>query len=286
MSRSKPLAACKGAGPEPHCGSSRTSQKKNRRTRKQHGESDTEVDDTTDSSRHSGEQFSETPPALAPHLAFSSVDPTSMPLFGGTKNFPVFVASLGNPKPYANTLHSAGHIVLTAIAHQQNYRPWRPFAGGQLAENSERSFSFLRGYSNDGLAMPTLWQCGALMNASGPAVKKAFKKWMSETGVKEGEGRLVIVHDELERELGAVNVRTDHKASARGHNGLKSLMATMPGQKFVRIGVGIGRPASRERDAVSDYVLRQVTLNEVKAFEQAAREVEREINEVREGAIG
>jgi len=123
------------------------------------------------------------------------------------------------------------------------------------------------------------------MNVSGPAVKKAYAKWKVENGIADGEGRLVIVHDELERELGSVSVRTDHKASARGHNGLKSVMASMPHEKFIRIGVGIGRPASRERDAVSNYVLRKTKPNEVAALEGAAREVSRVIAEIYEGEI-
>ena len=124
------------------------------------------------------------------------------------------------------------------------------------------------------------------MNVSGPAVKKAWLRWKKDNGYGDEDGpRLVIVHDELERELGAVNVRTDHKASARGHNGLKSIMAALPNERFIRIGVGIGRPESRERDAVSKYVLRKMTEKEVRALEGAGREVGREIAEVLEGAV-
>ena len=122
-----------------------------------------------------------------------------------------------------------------------------------------------------------------MMNVSGPAVKKAFAKWKKEQG---GEGRLVIVHDELERELGSVHVRSEKGASARGHNGLKSVMAALPNENFVRIGVGIGRPVSRERGAVSEYVLRKMTGREGAAIEGAAREVSRAIAEVYEGEIG
>merc|ERR1711881_221595 len=216
--------------------------------------------------------------------------PEPMPLFPSSsapKLIPVFVASLGNPQPYLNTLHSAGHTVLTAIAATERYQPWRPFSGGKLATSTSSSFSFLSGFSatSSSNALPALWKCGAVMNVSGPAVKKAYAKWKVENGIADGEGRLVIVHDELERELGSVSVRTDHKASARGHNGLKSVMASMPHEKFIRIGVGIGRPASRERDAVSNYVLRKTKPNEVAALEGAAREVSRVIAEIYEGEI-
>lgn len=205
------------------------------------------------------------------------------------KGIPIFVASLGNPKPYLNTLHSAGHTVLRAIAAENKYDAWRPYTGGSLAENSNTDFSFIRGYNKNGAALPTLWKCGAMMNASGPAVKKAWLKWKKENGFSddaEEKPRLVIVHDELEKELGAVNVRTDPKASARGHNGLKSLMAALPNERFIRIGVGIGRPESRERDAVSNYVLRKMTAREAQALEKAALRVYQQIEEVYEGAVG
>jgi PTH1 family peptidyl-tRNA hydrolase len=213
-----------------------------------------------------------------------------MPLFGSStqKLVPVFVASLGNPAPYTTTLHSAGHTVLAALAAQQAYNPWRPFSGGKIAERSERAFNVVTGYSNAGpRRLPTLWKCGSMMNISGPAVKKAFLKWKSEQNFSDDDPKpkLVVIHDELESELGAVRVRTDPKASARGHNGLKSLMSALPNEKWIRIGVGIGRPASRERDAVSDYVLRKMNAREQAVLEQAAAEVSRQLGEIEEGAV-
>jgi PTH1 family peptidyl-tRNA hydrolase len=216
-----------------------------------------------------------------------------MPLLGSSpRSIPIFVASLGNPKPYLNTLHSAGHIVLSSIATREHLSAWRPFAGGQITEagHAPQGFSLLGGYANaPATGQVALWKCGAMMNVSGPAVKKAWLKWKMDNGFGADSAeppRLVIVHDELEKELGAVSVRTDHKASARGHNGLKSLMASMPEERFVRIGVGIGRPDSRERDAVSNYVLRKATQREVQTLEQASKEVRRQIEEVHEGAVG
>lgn len=126
-----------------------------------------------------------------------------------------------------------------------------------------------------------------MMNTSGPAVKKAFLKWKAEQNFSEEDPkpRLVIVHDELEAELGGVKVRTDPKASARGHNGLKSLMGALANEKWIRIGVGIGRPESRERNAVSDYVLRKMSAREQMVLEQAAAEVSRQLGEIEEGAL-
>lgn len=126
------------------------------------------------------------------------------------------------------------------------------------------------------------------MNISGPAVSKAWLKWKQDNGFSKDDAtpRLVIVHDELEKELGAVSVRADPRASARGHNGIKSLQGALPHEKFIRIGVGIGRPESRDSRAVSDYVLRKMTAREGQALEQAGLRVMQQIAEVAEGATG
>lgn len=54
----------------------------------------------------------------------------------------------------------------------------------------------------------------------------------------------------------------DGKASPKGHNGLKSIREKMPGVPYTRIGVGIGRPESREPGVVAGYVLRKMTQGE------------------------
>ena len=68
---------------------------------------------------------------------------------------------------------------------------------------------------------------------------------------------MVVFHDELELELGEVKIRTG--TSVKGHNGLKSVSKSMGGPPgWWRVGVGIGRPDSREKGDVSNYVLREM----------------------------
>ena len=86
----------------------------------------------------------------------------------------------------------------------------------------------------------------------------------------------VVLHDELELPLGQLKVKSGN-SSAKGHNGIKSVQASLQGAglldrlgpNFVRVGVGIGRPFSRERDDVSQYVLGQMTSSEKEKIESA-----------------
>lgn len=110
------------------------------------------------------------------------------------------------------------------------------------------------------------------MNVSGVGVKKAYTSWLAELRRRTDpsqEGRLVVVHDELESALGKVTVR-ESGASARGHNGLKSCQQQLGGVKWWRVGVGIGRPEGREPSVVSRYVLGKMRAEERAGLERSA----------------
>ena len=125
------------------------------------------------------------------------------------------------------------------------------------------------------------------MNVSGKSVQgihATWQKWLRKMNSLKGTGaveeaKLVVLHDELEVELGKLRVRQG--GSAKGHNGLKSVATHMQSQGgmdgFVRIGVGIGRPRSREPDAVSEYVLRKMTGREIEKVRGAAPAVAEEL---------
>lgn len=144
------------------------------------------------------------------------------------------------------------------------------------------------------------------MNDSGPSLHSAWKRWSNSAAVKRfdaltvagnvgGEGRrvplellprLIVLHDELELPIGKYSVKTTLGASARGHNGLKSLLnaPAMNAVRFTRIGVGIGpRPASREPDVVAKYVLGKMTRMQRVTVEVIAERVWIEIEGIRQG---
>ena len=62
---------------------------------------------------------------------------------------------------------------------------------------------------------------------------------------------ILVVHDELELPLGEIALQAG--GSARGHNGVRSLEASVGSPAFERLRLGIGRPTGEE--AIDRYVL-------------------------------
>jgi PTH1 family peptidyl-tRNA hydrolase len=210
-----------------------------------------------------------------PAVPRSLPSPPPSPTMAVARAVPLLICSVGNPgSTYANTLHSAGHTVLKKLSERLEYSPYqksRPLGSGlvskPLAPNSDTDW--------------TLWQSTSLMNVSGKGVKAAHHTWAQDKPA--GEGRLVIVHDEMEKPLGAVNLNVRQGASAKGHNGLKSIMASIGNVPFVRIGIGIGRPVSRESKDVANYVMRKMTPGERAKIEGSVEEVIAKLKELESG---
>ncbi|KAH3904162.1 hypothetical protein HBI56_116140 [Parastagonospora nodorum] len=209
--------------------------------------------------------------------------------------YPLLVCSIGNPgSTYANTLHSAGHILTSYLAVHKSYKPFTKGLAGQVStpDTSGMSFGIFSGFQRtDGAPITvaqdwTFWQSTSLMNVSGKGVGRAYNEWLKDVKRKYGdpaiEGRLVVVHDELESQLGKVTVR-DGTASAKGHNGLKSCQASLGKTKWWRVGVGIGRPDSREPDVVAKYVLKKMSPREKSALENSAVGVFKALEEIAAG---
>jgi PTH1 family peptidyl-tRNA hydrolase len=91
-----------------------------------------------------------------------------------------------------------------------------------------------------------------------------------------GLDRVLVVHDEIDLPFGEVRSRLG--GGLAGHNGLKSLKASLGGADFWRVRVGVGRPDSTDPDIVAGYVLGRFSepASDVAALVSAAAdEVER-----------
>lgn len=152
------------------------------------------------------------------------------------------ICGIGNPGPrYAWTRHSVGLVILDELQMHFDL-PRFDAQGWSLGESSYGPLA--------------LFKSDRLMNESGLAIRRAVRRFPSN--------RPIIVHDELE--LPPQRFKYRESGMSKGHNGLKSIMATLPGLQFSRLSVGIGRPSSREADVVSSYVLGKIPRNDLAEY--------------------
>ena len=169
----------------------------------------------------------------------------------------LLVVGLGNPgEQYDKTRHNVGAEVVEILARRH---------GGKLRKQKERSLTdeVNVGGKRMALAIPLTY-----MNLSGEAVAPLVRRY----GVEPGQ--LVVVQDEMDFELGRLQVKNG--GGLAGHNGLKSIVAHLHTQDFVRIRIGIGKPPGQRQGA--DHVLRRFSKAERKeidvTLEEAADAVE------------
>jgi len=153
------------------------------------------------------------------------------------------IIGLGNPGPkFHLTRHNIGFEFLDYVA-QLHHAQWRVSGQAQIATIMVRGKELL-------LVKPQTF-----MNSSGDVWPALAKK-----GIKPVE--VLVVHDELEKKFGTDQMRLG--GSARGHNGLRSLIARC-GEEFWRLRLGVDRP--RESREVADYVLARFPAAEIEKFE-------------------
>ena len=145
------------------------------------------------------------------------------------------VVGLGNPgSRYRDTRHNLGRRAVELIVDELG-GSWRSRWNGRVSE--------LR----DGDERLALLVPETFMNESGRSVAPALRFY------KLPPERLVVVHDELDLELG--DVRAKQGGGLAGHNGLRSLAEAIGTQDFLRVRIGIGRPERGDRRPVADWVL-------------------------------
>jgi PTH1 family peptidyl-tRNA hydrolase len=169
----------------------------------------------------------------------------------------LLVVGLGNPgEEYDKTRHNVGAEVVEILARRH---------GGKLRRQKERSLTdeINVGGKRMALAVPLTY-----MNLSGEAVAPLVRRY----GVEPAQ--LVVVQDEMDFELGRLQVKNG--GGLAGHNGLKSIVAHLHTQDFVRVRIGIGKPPGSRQGA--DHVLRRFSKAERKeidvVLEEAADAVE------------
>ena len=155
------------------------------------------------------------------------------------------VVGLGNPGPsYASTRHNVGYLVADELAERMG--------GSWKAHKSGRALAIEGRLAGVPGVRTVLGRGRCYMNESGGPVSALLKFY------KATPEQLVIVYDELDLPYG--DMRIKFGGGDNGHNGLKSVRASLGTGDWYRVRVGISRPPGRQ--APADYVLKPFSTTE------------------------
>jgi PTH1 family peptidyl-tRNA hydrolase len=134
----------------------------------------------------------------------------------------MLIVGLGNPgSDYASTRHNLGFMLIDKLADEERVAVKR------------RECQALVGQGEIEGVVTRLAKPQTFMNLSGVAVACLLRKLESDAPVKE----LVVISDDLALPAGKIRIR--ERGSAGGHNGLKSIIAELGTDEFIRLRIGI-----------------------------------------------
>lgn len=167
-------------------------------------------------------------------------------LFSRPSGAEILIVFLGNPgDKYEFTRHNTGFL-----------------CGDYVADKLGFSFNKIKFCANYGTGEIGGKKCVFLkpqtyMNESGYAVAEAASFY------KIPPEKIIVVSDDISLPVGKMRIR--RKGSAGGHNGLKSIIASLGTEDFPRIKVGIGGKVHPDQD-LADHVLSNFTKDELKTL--------------------
>jgi peptidyl-tRNA hydrolase, PTH1 family len=148
----------------------------------------------------------------------------------------ILVVGLGNPGDrYLETRHNVGFKAIDQLAAELSTSPFRARFGGEFSQGEACGQPI-------GLLKPLTF-----MNESGRAVQPAAAFY------KLDPAHVLVAHDELDVPFGELRLKLG--GGDAGHRGLKSVTEHLASSEYVRLRIGIGRPAPEFRGSVRDFVL-------------------------------
>jgi peptidyl-tRNA hydrolase, PTH1 family len=144
------------------------------------------------------------------------------------------IVGLGNPGPeYEFTPHNLGFFAVDALAGRAGIRVTRPEAKSYVGLGTVAG-------TEVALAKPQ-----TMMNLSGAAVRLLLERYECKAA------EMIVLSDEAMLSWGMLRIR--ERGSAGGHNGLKSVIASVGTNEFIRVRMGV-KPEYPLED-MADYVL-------------------------------
>ena len=144
----------------------------------------------------------------------------------------ILIVGLGNPgKQYEQTRHNIGFDVIDYMANKYNIDVNREKFKGICGEGFIENKKVI-------LLKPLTY-----MNLSGESIRELANFYKLE------DDEIIVVYDDISLDIGRLRIR--EKGSAGGHNGIKSIIQNLGGDKFPRVKVGVGQP----KDNLVNHVL-------------------------------
>jgi peptidyl-tRNA hydrolase, PTH1 family len=138
----------------------------------------------------------------------------------------LLIVGLGNPgSDYEATRHNLGFMLVDKLAEAERIVVKRRECQSLVGQGEVEGVVIK-------LAKPQTY-----MNLSGVAVSCLLRKIESDAPVADRAKQLVVISDDLALPLGKIRIR--ERGSAGGHNGLKSIIAEIGTDEFIRLRIGI-----------------------------------------------
>lgn len=157
------------------------------------------------------------------------------------------IVGLGNPgSKYAQTKHNIGFMVIDQLCEKYN-----------VALNKH---DFEAEYGSFKYQGETIFLVKPLtyMNDSGRSVGPLLKYYQIDVS------ELLVIQDDMDLTMGKLRLR--QKGSAGGHNGIKSIIASVQSQAFKRVKIGIQHP---QKNTVVNWVLTKFDQDAAPVIAQA-----------------
>ncbi len=160
----------------------------------------------------------------------------------------ILVVGLGNPgKEYTQTKHNVGFLVLDELGKK---------VGIEIGKEKFQSLCG-EGFFDDKKLL--LQKPQTYMNRSGDAVQSASNFY------KIAPENIIVVHDEMDISLGRIMIKPG--GGSAGNNGIKSIIANLGTQDFIRVRIGIGKPNTKDEGA--NHVLSEFSKSEGEIMEDS-----------------
>ncbi|MBN9616578.1 MAG: aminoacyl-tRNA hydrolase [Acidobacteriales bacterium 59-55] len=183
------------------------------------------------------------------------------------------IVGLGNPGiEYQFTPHNAGFLAVDRIADD---------CGVVLTNRRGRALTAKARLAGEEilLAKPETF-----MNLSGLSVAALVR----ELEIDIPSADLIVLYDELAIPLGTVRIR--ERGSANGHNGVKSISGALGTEEWLRIRIGVGKPALEDGREIKaggkEYLLSPFRKQELAVLDEVLDRVRNAVETVLTKGVG